>query len=59
MKYHQIDRNLFIKNLFIISTQNNSKLMHFNNIKTLSTMMKAANYCHSKIVLVSKNNLNL
>jgi hypothetical protein len=32
--------------------------MHFNSIETLSTMMKTANYCHSKIVLVNKNNLN-
>ena len=42
--------NLFIRNLFIILTQNNFKLMRFNNIKTLLTMMKTANYYHSKIV---------
>lgn len=30
--------------------------MRLNNIKTLSAMMKTANYCHKKTVSVSKDN---
>lgn len=32
--------------------------MRLNNIKTLSTMMKTANYCHTKTASVNKDNHN-